>query len=142
MIVSDLNCLIHAYNTLSPLNTEAIKWLTARMEDPEPFVLLPAVVFGFIRITTNPRIFEEPFTVSETSAIVSDWLSRPQVRLADTDMTDVRKALELLESAGTAGNLTTDAQIAALAMRLNAEVHTTDTDFARFPALRWLNPLQ
>lgn len=91
------------------------------MEAPRPFILLPAVVFAFIRITTNPRVFEEPFTVPETTEIVTDWLARPQVRLADTDRNDVHRALELLKNAGTAGNLSTDAQIASLAMRLGAD---------------------
>lgn len=55
---------------------------------------------------------------------------------------DVHMALTLLKTAGTAGNLTTDAQIAAMALRLDAEVHTADLDFGRFPTVRFLNPLR
>ena len=46
-----------------------------------------------------------------------------------------------LEAAGVGGDLVTDAHIAALAMEYQAEVHTNDTDFSRFPGLRWRNPL-
>ena len=47
----------------------------------------------------------------------------------------------LLRGLGTAGNLTTDAHLAALAMEYQATLHTTDADFARFPGLKWENPL-
>lgn len=54
---------------------------------------------------------------------------------------DVERALELLQGAGTGGNLTTDAQIAAIALRHRAIIHTADTDYARFPDVSWKNPL-
>jgi hypothetical protein len=104
-------------------------------------ILLPAVVFGFVRISTHPRIFTSPLSVAEASAHVRSWLGRKQVRLHDMLLDDVNAALSLLESAGTAGNLTTDAQIAAVALRLDAEVHTADLDFGRFAGVRFSNPL-
>lgn len=54
---------------------------------------------------------------------------------------DVETALGLLESAGTAGNLTADTQIAAVALRLDAEVYSADLDFGRFAGGRFSNPL-
>ena len=99
------------------------------------------MIFAFVRISTHPRIFTEPLSVSEASTHVRSWLSRRQVRLHDMLPDDVESAIGLLESAGTAGNLTTDAQIAAVARRLDAEVHTADLDFGRFAGVRFINPL-
>jgi predicted nucleic acid-binding protein len=48
----------------------------------------------------------------------------------------------LLERLGTAGNLTADAHLAALAIEYQAELHSTDADFSRFSGLRWRNPLK
>lgn len=50
-------------------------------------------------------------------------------------------ALGLLEQAGTAGNLTTDAQSAAYALENDGEMHSNDTEFGRFPGVTWVNPL-
>ncbi len=79
--------------------------------------------------------------LAEASVHVRSWLGLKQVRLHDILPDDVATALELLESAGTAGNLTTAAQIAAVALRLDAEVHTADLDFGRFAGVRFRNPL-
>ncbi len=69
------------------------------------------------------------------------WLEQPVTQLLNMDSTDVRAALELLRSAGTAGNLTADAKVAAIALRQRAVVHTAESDFTRFPTVRWHNPL-
>ncbi len=79
---------------------------------------------------------------SEASAQVARWLARPHVSVVDMQPDDVSRALELLAAAGTAGNLTSDAQIAAVALRLNAHVHTADLDFGRFAGVRFTSPLK
>jgi predicted nucleic acid-binding protein len=99
------------------------------------------VIFSFVRIGTSARAFAEPLTVDEASEHVESWLKRPVTQVLDVDRADVGKALELLRAAGTAGNLTSDAQVAAVALRHRAVVHTADSDFARFPKVRWYNPL-
>lgn len=141
MILPDANLLLYAYDQSSPFHSKAAAWFQHIMSRPGPVILLPAVVFGFVRISTHPRIFTSPLSVAEASAHVRSWLGRKQVRLHDMLLEDVNAALSLLESAGTAGNLTTDAQIAAVALRLDAEVHTADLDFGRFAGVRFSNPL-
>ena len=141
MILPDANLLLYAYDQSSPFHPKAAAWFQHIMSRPGPVILLPAVVFGFVRISTHPRIFTSPLSVAEASAHVRSWLGRKQVRLHDMLLEDVNAALSLLESAGTAGNLTTDAQIAAVALRLDAEVHTADLDFGRFAGVRFSNPL-
>jgi uncharacterized protein len=141
MILPDANLLLYAYDQSSPFHPKAAAWFENIMSRPGPVILLPAVVFGFVRISTHPRIFMNPLSVAEASAHVRSWLCRKQVRVHDMLLEDVNAALSLLESAGTAGNLTTDAQIAAVALRLDAEVHTADLDFGRFAGVCFSNPL-
>jgi toxin-antitoxin system PIN domain toxin len=141
MILPDANLLLYAYDQSSPFHPKAAAWCERIMSQSSPVILLPVVVFGFVRISTHPRIFNNPLSVAEASAHVRSWLDRKQVHLHDMLLEDVEAALALLEAAGTAGNLTTDAQIAAVALRLDAEVHTADLDFGRFAGVRFSNPL-
>jgi predicted nucleic acid-binding protein len=80
-------------------------------------------------------------TVTEASQRVASWLARPNVRLLVAGPGHVESVCRLLAKAGTAGNLLTDAQIAALALEYGATVHTADTDFARLTGVSWENPL-
>jgi toxin-antitoxin system PIN domain toxin len=141
MIVPDANLLLYAYDESSPFHEPAKAWCEVVMSGPSPLTLLPAVVFGFVRIVTHPRVFKDPLSVSEAADHVRSWLAMRHVQLHEMLPEDVACALGLLEAAGTAGNLTSDAQIAAVALRLDAEVHTADLDFGRFPKVRFLNPL-
>ena len=141
MILPDANLLLYAYDQSSPFHARAKAWCERIMSGPVPVILLPAVVFGFVRIATHPRVFREPLAVAEAAALVRAWLARRHVQLHEMLAEDVESALRLLESAGTAGNLSTDAQIAAVALRLDAEVQTADLDFGRFPQVRHVNPL-
>ena len=141
MIVPDANLLLYAYDAAGPLHSKSKSWWTACLSGTEPVGLCPAVIFAFVRIGTNARAFAEPLTVDEASGHVEAWLKQPVAQILELDADDIQKALELLRGAGTAGNLTTDAQIAAISLRYSAVVYTADSDFARFPDVRWLNPL-
>lgn len=141
MILPDANLLLYAYDQSSPFHAKAKDWCERIMTGPGLVVLLPVVVFAFVRIATHPRVFNEPLSVTEAAAHVRSWLARSHVQIHEMLSEDMESALVLLESVGTAGNLTSDAQIAAVALRLDAEVHTADLDFGRFPKLRFLNPL-
>jgi len=79
--------------------------------------------------------------VDEATEHIRSWLERPVAEFLVTQEADVLQALQWLQAAGSGGNLTTDAQIAAIAHRHRATVHTADTDFDRFPDVRWKNPL-
>ena len=101
------------------------------------------MLFAFVRVSTSVRVFTDPLTIEEAATHVSYSvrLDQPNTQLVEMQLRDVQHALALLRSAGTGGNLTTDAQVAAIALRLRAVVHTTDTDYARFRDLSWYNPL-
>ena len=68
-------------------------------------------------------------------------MSQPPVRVLDAGSDHIQCTLKLLETLGAAGNLVSDAQMAALAMDYEGVLHTADADFIRFPGLRWYNPL-
>ena len=141
MILPDANLLLFAYNSDVPHHSRSAAWWSRALEGVEPVCLCAPVLFAFVRIATNARVFPHPMTIREASTHVEQWLERPNVLVASAEESDLRRALQFLNAAGTGGNLTTDAQIAAIAQRLGATIHTADGDYARFAGVRWHNPL-
>ncbi len=141
MIIVDTNLLIYAYNRDSPWHAAAAEWLQAVFNSEE--VGLPEVVLvGFIRIVTQPRIVPQPISPAQAVALAESWLALPNVRLLLATPDSFRRCLDAIREARVAGNLCTDAQIAALATIYRATVATVDTDFQRFAGLKLLNPLK
>ncbi len=141
MILPDTNLLLYAYDTSNPFHRASVKWWTTTLAGPETVGLCAPVIFGFVRVGTSSRAFSYPMAIRETLEIVTEWFEQPTVQFVETQTTDVHTALRFLDRAGTGANLTTDAQLAAIAVRLQAIVHTADSDYARFPEVRWHNPL-
>ncbi len=141
MIVPDVNLLIHAYNADSPVHAPARAWWERLLADPAPVGLPWVVALGFIRITTHPRIAAHPLPAATACGHVEAWLRQPQVSPLYPGERHSVILFDLLRRLGTAGNLTTDAHLAALAIEHQAELHSTDADFTRFSGLRWRNPL-
>jgi toxin-antitoxin system PIN domain toxin len=141
MIIPDINLLLYAYDSSSLFHAKAAAWWASCMGGTEPIGLPPVVLFGFMRVGTNTRAFENPMTSAEAAGNIRAWLEQPAVELLEGGPKHVAQVLQLLETLGTAGNLVSDAQIAALALDHDAVLHTGDTDFMRFPGLRWFNPL-
>lgn len=141
MIIPDINLLLYAHDSSSPFHGKAAGWWQSCLSGTEPVGLLHVVVFGFVRIATNARAFLHPMSPAEAAGHVRSWLEQPPVQVLDPGPEHIRQTLKLLESLGTAGNLVSDAQMAALTMDHNAVLHTADTDFVRFQGLRWLNPI-
>ena len=141
MIVPDINLLLYAYDSDSPFHGKATAWWQACLSGDDPVIMPEVVAFGFLRVSTNPRAFRHPMTAGEAAAHVRYWLEQPVVRVPESAPDHIERVLGLLTGLGIAGNLVTDAQIAAVALEHDAVVHTTDADFIRFGGLRWLNPL-
>ena len=141
MIVPDANLLLYTYDTASPFHEAAAAWWRKCLLGDEPVGLPPVVAFAFLRIATSRRVFEHPMTPVEAAGHVRAWLAQPIVQVLEPRADHIERVLALLESLGTAGNLVTDAQIAALVLESDAVLHTTDADFLRFEGLRWINPL-
>lgn len=141
MIVPDVNLLVHAYNAESPVHGKARAWWEATLGDPAPVGLAWSVVLGYIRITTHTGILQNPLPAATACAHAESWLAQPQVSLVHPGERHASILFDLLRKLGTAGNLTTDAHLAALAIEHQADLRSTDADFGRFSGLRWVNPL-
>lgn len=141
MILPDVTVLVHAYHSGSSLHARARPWWEATLSASSPVGIAWATALGFIRITTHPRILANPLDPSVACSHVEGWLAQPQVTLVHPGERHAATLFDLLRRLGTAGNLTTDAHLAALAIEHQAELCSTDADFARFPGLRWRNPL-
>lgn len=132
MIIVDTNVLVYAANTRAPQNKRTKAWLDAMLAQAQVLGLPWVVALGFIRITTNPRIFADPFTPDEALTAVQAWHAHPAVTVPAPTARHLPVLSGLLREAGTAGNLTTDAHVAALAIEHGASVATFDRDLARF----------
>jgi uncharacterized protein len=97
-------------------------------------------MLGFVRITTNRKVVARPLPVHEVMQRLDSWLSLPHVHIALPSELHFTRLRAQLERLGTAGNLTTDAHLAVLAIERGYVLYSTDTDFARFPGLRFFNP--
>jgi uncharacterized protein len=141
MIVVDVNLLLYAVISGFPQHQAARNWWEQQLNGQAEVGLAAAAIFGFLRIATNPRVLVAPMSIEEAIGHVRSWLSRPNVLFLVPGSRHLDLALELLAGVGTAGNLTTDARLAAYALELDADMCSNDTDFARFSDLRWVNPL-
>lgn len=141
MIVPDVNLLVHAHDSTSRRHPIARAWWETLLNGPGSVALSWTTILGFLRITTHATILVHPLDVEGACARVQSWIVRPQVLLIHPGARHADILFDLLNAVGTAGNLTTDAHLAALAIEHQAELHSTDADMARFPGLRWRNPL-
>lgn len=140
MIVPDVNLLIHAYNSESLVHARARAWWEGLLNGTRPVGLAWVTVLGFIRLTTHRQILARPIPAAVACAHVRSWLAQPCVSVLHPGTRHADVLCGLLEGLGTAGNLTTDAHLAALCIEYHAELHSTDADFSRFAGLRCTNP--
>lgn len=141
MIIPDINLLVYAHNQQAPRHEKAKAWWEGLLNGRVPVGLPWVCISGFIRLMTHPRVLSHPLDVEQTVAHVRSWLAQEPVRILHPGARFESLFLEYLLAIGTAGNLTTDAQLAALAVEHQGELHSADADFLRFPGLRWINPL-
>lgn len=141
MKVVDANLLLYATDRRSPRHGAARSWLERRLSGDETFGFAWIVLLAFLRLSTNPHVFEQPLSLGRAFDVVDGWLGQPCaviVQPGDRHSTMMR---QLLGPLGTAGNLVNDAHLAALAIEHGAELNSCDSDFSRFSGLRWINPL-
>ena len=141
MILVDANILLYAEDQLSPRHVAARAWWDSQLSGSQPVCLCWIVLDAFIRIVTNSRVFEHPLSLDQALFRVQSWMDQPCVRIvhpSDRHWSVFRKML--LEGQAVA-NLVPDAHLAALALEQGCELISTDSDFSRFPGIRWSNPL-
>ena len=142
MIVPDLNLLLYAYRQQDPNHDVARNWWQGLVDGTEEVGIPWAVATGFVRLITHPSSPTGPIPVPIAIEHVSQWFQCPHILPTNPREQHLNHLLRILEATGVGGNLVTDAHIAALALEYDAEVHSNDSDFGRFPGVRWHNPLQ
>jgi uncharacterized protein len=138
----DVNLLIYSVDESSPHHTQARTWLEQTLSGTEEVGFAWLALIGFIRISTNPFAFGNPLPLAKAFEFVDSWLGQPVATIVQPTAQHAAHLHDLLESVGTAGNLTSDAHLAALAIEHGAELCSRDADFSRFPGLRWTDPLR
>jgi len=141
VIVLDANILLYAYDRASSLHANARSWVE-RVFSGTVLVWIPySTVAAFLRITTNPKLPGERYTIAEAEQVVDRWMEQPNVRLLSPGDDHWPLFRKMMVEGQAHGPLVSDAHLAALTMECGGILHTTDRDFTRFPGLRWTNPL-
>ena len=142
MIIPDINLLVYAYNDGAPHHEAAKRWWEGLVNGAERVGVPWVVSTGFLRVMTHPRALTAPISQASAIAHVQDWFRYAHVTPINPGVEHLAHLEQDLVAAGVGADLVTDAHIAALAMEYQAEVHSNDSDFGRFPGLRWRNPLR
>jgi uncharacterized protein len=142
VIVLDANVLLYAYDASSARHGTARAWIEETLSSGVPVGLPWQTAAAFIRISTNPALQGQRFTIEEAACIVEQWVEQPNVRLLSPGESHWPVFRQMLIQGQAGGPLATDAALAALTIENGGVLHTTDRDFARFPGLRWNNPLE
>ncbi len=142
MKIVDLNVLLYAVNSDAPHHQRVRGWWEHALSGDETIGLPWAVVVGFLRVATNPKVFPHPLTPETAIGQIDAWLAHEVASPVMETREHWRTLRELVADAGVAGNLAADAHLAALVMTHGATLVSCDADFARFGNLRWENPLR
>jgi toxin-antitoxin system PIN domain toxin len=141
VILIDANLLLYAYHPRAEQHETSRAWLEATLSGTELVRFAWLTLWAFLRIGTNPRVFERPLSTSEAEAVVSSWLAQPTAGILEPGERHWDILRGLVREGQTTGPLVMDAVIAAIALEHGATLCTTDRDFSRFSGLRWTNPL-
>lgn len=142
MKLPDVNVLLYAVDESSRHHETARPWMEEALSGTETVAFCWSVLLAFVRLSTRPVVFEQPLTAGEALDLVEGWLGQPCATIVEPTTRHVAVLRDLLGSFGTAGNLATDAHLAALAIEHGAELCSYDADFSRFAGLRWSNLLR
>jgi toxin-antitoxin system PIN domain toxin len=142
VILVDANLLLHAYNPRSPDHDAARVWLEGTLSGTDLIRFAWLTIWAFLRISTNPRVFEHPLSMAEAEEAASSWLAQPGAGVLDPGERHWEILRTLNEDGQTSGPLVMDAALAAIAIEHGATLCTTDRDFVRFEGLTSTNPLR
>ncbi len=142
MIIPDANLLIYSADSRSIFHQRAHAWWKGVINGEEAVGLSWLVLVAYVRVLSSARMTLNPIGVSELLEEVETWLGAPQVQVLQPTSRHPQAIRSLLVPTSVGGNLVNDAHLGALALEYGGTVHSADTDFARFPNIRWVNPLK
>jgi toxin-antitoxin system PIN domain toxin len=137
----DINLLVYAADQSSRHYAQARPWLEQTLSGTEEVGFAWMVLLGFLRISTNPAAFSNALSPDRAFDYIDSWLDSSVATVVHPSERHASHMRDLLMPLGTAGNLTNDAHLAALAIEHGAELCSSDNDFSRFEGVRWTNPL-
>jgi hypothetical protein len=141
VILPDVNLLVYAYNSDAPFHAQAKRWWEACMDGSQPVAIPWVVALGFARLMTSRAVMQRPMDIEVALGHLGRWLERPSVLILHPGPRHLPILASFCNAGILRGSLLTDAHIAALAIENQAVVQSNDSDFSRFPGLRWTNPL-
>jgi uncharacterized protein len=141
VILLDANILIYAVDADAPQHGKARRWLEKALSGDVAVGLPWIVALAFLRVTTRTGVLRRQLTADQAVGFIDEWLAQPYVELVGPGAAHWPLLKKLLREVGAAGNLTSDAHLAALAIEGGWELATTDHDFRRFAGIRLLNPM-
>ena len=141
MILLDANILIYSHVASFSQHNDAHKWLGLQLNGSTRVGLPWGSLLAFLRLVTNRRVFERPEPMADAWHQVRAWLACETAWIPQSTQRHADILNELLALPGVHANLVPDAHLAALALEHGLTLCSTDGDFARFPTLRWSNPL-
>lgn len=140
MILPDVNTLLYSVNSSSDQHAIALRALREGFDGPRGVASAWTALLGFLRLSTRRGIFPRPLSVEDALRGIERWLGHSRAQVVHPGAQHTAILRKLLKSTGTAGNLTTDAHLAALAIEHGATVVSFDRDFARFEGVQWMLP--
>lgn len=140
-MIVDANVLLYAVDISSPFHKPARDWLEASLNEPTRVGLPWASLLAFQRISTHPRASASPLSPGQAWSFVADWLDADATWVPVPGERHAEILRDLIVAGDLRGNLVTDAHLAALAIEHGVGVCSTDSDFARFPQITWVNPV-
>ena len=136
MVIVDANVLLYAVDRASSHHDEARAWLDRSLAGAEAVGLAWLALLAFVRVGTNAAIFPQAMSVENALDQVQAWLSAPAAVVVQPTTRHAEMLRGLLLETGTAGNLTNDAHLAALAIENGADIVSYDRNFARFAGVK------
>lgn len=141
MILVDANVLVYAHVSSFAQHERARDWFDQQLNGTRPVGLPWPSLLAFLRLVTNHRVFDRPEPIASAWRQILAWLDCQTVWIPQPTDRHADLLGRLLAVPGIHANFVPDAHLAALAMEHGLMLCSTDGDFARFPGLRWLNPL-
>lgn len=141
MILVDVNLLIYAIDLDSPRHEKAHAWFESVLNGADWVCFSWIVILSFLRLTTRAGILRRPLPPEKAMDLCDQWIGLPPVQILVPGRNHWSIFKNLIRSVGTAGNLTSDTHLAALALENGCLLYSADNDFKRFPGIRHINPL-